>query len=386
MKALLTLCLILSSLSWTYTQSLSSGIKFDETAWNEILQKAREDNKLIFVDAFTTWCGPCKKMSKNVFTNRRVADFYNKKFINVKMDMERGDGPGLATDYDVFVYPTLLFIDGNGTLVHRAAGYHDVGQFVSLGKVALDPDRRLSAQEDKYANGNREADFLYDFAYTKMEAYDGTHPEIADQYLKTQTDWSTDKNLELIFDMVNDAQSPMFDYLVDHKGQFERKYGPASVFAKIQQLIFHELDGGNTLEDLDRLFKKAYPERADEMSARFRVTYYRQARDAEKFAEAATYYAKKYKVKDADELNDLAWSFYELVDEPRQLKRAVKWAKKSVKQQDTYYNNDTLAALYYKLQKQKPGRLAAQRAIALARESGEDYAETQELLDRINAL
>ena len=49
---------------------------------------------MIFLDAYASWCGPCKMLQKNVFTKKAVGDFYNSKFINVKMDMEKGEGPG----------------------------------------------------------------------------------------------------------------------------------------------------------------------------------------------------------------------------------------------------------------------------------------------------
>jgi tetratricopeptide (TPR) repeat protein len=82
-------------------------------------------------------------------------------------------------------------------------------------------------------------------------------------------------------------------------------------------------------------------------------------------------------------LNDIAWTFYTVVDDKKQLKQAVKWAQKSIKIDHNYYNHDTLAALYFKLGKKKKAIKSAKEAIKIAMEQEEDYSETQRLLDEI---
>jgi len=77
---------------------VSQGIQFESGSWADVLKKAKSQNKLIFVDAFTTWCGPCKKMTQNIFPDKNVGDFYNKNFINAKFDMEAGDGISMAAE------------------------------------------------------------------------------------------------------------------------------------------------------------------------------------------------------------------------------------------------------------------------------------------------
>ena len=72
--------------------SFGQGIEFFEGSWDEALNEAREDDKVIFVDAYAKWCGPCKKMAKDVFTQDRVGRFFNERFINIKMDMEEPEG------------------------------------------------------------------------------------------------------------------------------------------------------------------------------------------------------------------------------------------------------------------------------------------------------
>src|SRR3954471_13635384 len=75
-------------------------IEFDHGTFAELLARAKKENKMIYIDCYTSWCGPCKWMAKNVFTNDTVADFYNNNFVNAKIDMEKGEGIELAQKYD----------------------------------------------------------------------------------------------------------------------------------------------------------------------------------------------------------------------------------------------------------------------------------------------
>jgi thioredoxin-related protein len=116
-------------------EGAEKGIVFTAGSWAQILKKAKAENKIIFLDAYTTWCGPCKLLQKNVFTRADVAEVYNKNFINVKVDMESGEGPMLAQKYPLEGYPTLFFIDGNGNVVKEVIGYQQPETLIKIGKT-----------------------------------------------------------------------------------------------------------------------------------------------------------------------------------------------------------------------------------------------------------
>ena len=116
------------------TASAEPGIQFTDAAWKTHLAKAKAENKLVFLDAYTSWCGPCKMLQKNVFTQSTVGDFFNKEFINVKVDMEKGEGPDLALQYPLEGYPTLFFIDGDGKVVKKVLGYISPEELLAIGK------------------------------------------------------------------------------------------------------------------------------------------------------------------------------------------------------------------------------------------------------------
>ncbi|MBW6481636.1 MAG: thioredoxin family protein [Vicingaceae bacterium] len=118
-----------------FNEDVVGGIQFKKTNWNEVLSMAKKENKLIFMDIYATWCGPCKRLKANTFSDAEVGNLYNQKFINVAFDGEKGEGVELARKYGVRSYPTLLFLDGNGNIVKRTVGYHNAKEFIELGKT-----------------------------------------------------------------------------------------------------------------------------------------------------------------------------------------------------------------------------------------------------------
>jgi thioredoxin 1 len=120
--------------SVTYSDT---GIQFTSISFEEALKLAKKEKKNIFLDAYASWCGPCKMLKKNIFTQKEVGDFYNSNFINMAIDMEQGEGPQLAQKYKVQAYPTLLFINHKGEVIGSALGYHQADEILALGKKYL---------------------------------------------------------------------------------------------------------------------------------------------------------------------------------------------------------------------------------------------------------
>lgn len=117
------------------TKTAEKGIQFTEASWAAILKKAKQENKIIFFDAYTTWCGPCKLLQKNVFTREDVAKVFNDNFINVKFDMESGEGPALVKKYPIEGYPTLFFINSKGKVVKQLLGYQQPEELIKAAKA-----------------------------------------------------------------------------------------------------------------------------------------------------------------------------------------------------------------------------------------------------------
>lgn len=381
--------ILLLLLFLTFNLSAQDGIHFMEESWQKLLKKAEKEDKLIFLDAYTTWCGPCKMMSKDVFPDKKLGKLYNDKFINVQLDMEDEEGYPLGKKYKIRAYPSLLYINGRGEVVHRVVGYQDADQLKALADIVYDPELNLVGLQQRYEAGERDPDFLLKKAMAHSNAMDGQHMEALEAYFETQTDWSTMENMELIFMVADDIKSPLFKYLANHREEFELVFGKEAVINKLQQMVSQELYKNRndlpSLEKVDQLYARAYPDMADKLSARFRIDYYRMAGDQEKFLEATADYLGTYSSDNAMELNNAAWNFFELVDDPKHLKLALSWAQKSVELEPGYYNYDTLAALYFKLGEKKKALKTAKQAIAIAKAEGENFSATQALLDAIKS-
>lgn len=115
----------------------STQIVFIEDSWEEALKQAAQQNKYIFVDAYASWCGPCKMLKATTFKNARVAEFYNANFVNLAMDMEKGRGPELARLWRMEAYPTLIIFDQKGKPVLGSEGYIGANALIKFGQQAL---------------------------------------------------------------------------------------------------------------------------------------------------------------------------------------------------------------------------------------------------------
>ena len=103
---------------------VGSGIEFTDISLKKAKLKANKAEKYIFIDAYTDWCGPCKRMAATTFKDAEVAEFFNSEFINLKIEMEKNpDGRDIARQYGVNAYPTLLIIDSDGNLVKKTIGF-----------------------------------------------------------------------------------------------------------------------------------------------------------------------------------------------------------------------------------------------------------------------
>ena len=173
-------------------------MKFESGTWKEILTKAKTENKTIFVDVYTKWCGPCKHVSETVFPQEKLGEYYNSRFINFKIDAESPAGKEFVKTYPVTGYPTFFFIDGNGKVIHKIVGAKDVDGFISEAKMITMYARHGGIDNMMAAikNGTADKELLYDYY---ISANKKSKPEALNLYLKAlPTEELIDENNKLI--------------------------------------------------------------------------------------------------------------------------------------------------------------------------------------------
>lgn len=147
----------------TFSFSQDRSIKFESTrSLEKIVQKAMSEDKIIFIDCYADWCGPCKKLAAEVFTKNEVADFFNEHFINVKLDIEKDkDGEAVANAWGVTAYPTLLFIDPHSkNLTGKLVGAGDSNWLLEGAKRAINPDERLDVLVHRFEDANQDVEVI----------------------------------------------------------------------------------------------------------------------------------------------------------------------------------------------------------------------------------
>ncbi|MEO7174967.1 MAG: thioredoxin domain-containing protein [Saprospiraceae bacterium] len=380
--------LLLATLTISFANA-QTGIQFVEKPWAEVLQTAKAENKLIFVDAYTTWCGPCKMLSKNIFPQEAVGNAFNTQFVNAKVDMEKGEGIALAELYHVQAYPTLLFINGDGKMVHKGVGYREANELIALAATAQDPDKQLLSMEVKYAGGERNEEFLKNYMSALDESYDPDADKVAEAYLQTQNDWNSAENQEIIMQHAASEDSKMFNYLVANIEDFRTNYGLERVDGILQNVYVtpirkkYNKDEAQLFPKVQAAFDKVNAKKSAEYFSNFKIGYYSSMQNQAEYEKAVVEYMDKFGSENYAFLNQIAWNFYEKVSDKNLLEKALGWAKKSVQLTDGYANNDTLAALYYKTGQNKKAKEAGMHAIEIAKITGEDYSETESMLSKI---
>src|SRR5258708_111280 len=154
--SLLILCLAatISGIAQT-AASTADGVHFEEgLSWPQVLAKAKAENKPIFVDCYATWCQPCKFMDQKVYPIPEVGDYFNERFICVKVQMDvtkqdsaqtiawRPDAKSLTQTYKINAYPTFLFFSPEGTALHKMVGAQSAKSLIKLAEHAGNPDKQ----------------------------------------------------------------------------------------------------------------------------------------------------------------------------------------------------------------------------------------------------
>lgn len=216
----------------------ASGIEFFHGTWAEGVAKAKAENKKIFVDFFTEWCGPCLNMALTVFPQPEVGEVYNKDFVCMKIDAEKGEGVDLARKYGVRSYPSYIFVDpATEEMIHRSGGNKPAQDFINDTKGALNPKLSSIYLQEKYKSGNYDAAFLRD--YIRGAKYSGSRNTAGDfaKLLEIGGPLTDRENWDVFVECVRGFDNPYIKQISDNYGQFCSLFGREAVDAKLRDAL-----------------------------------------------------------------------------------------------------------------------------------------------------
>ncbi len=221
-------------------QAANRGIAFEAegTLFKQAVQKAKSTGKLIFVDCYTSWCGPCKTMLTTVFPQEMVGNFMNPRYLCLKIDMEKGEGPELAKKWQIAAYPTFIIFNSTGQEIGRFLGGCKAEEFIE--KVKKASEDNASAEMDKrFADGERDEAFLYSYLNTLGSAYKHSQCNAVAEALlegKAETFAGDKQRANVFMRYLSNPFHPAFIYTAKHPQALIAAVGETPVKMKIQQV------------------------------------------------------------------------------------------------------------------------------------------------------
>lgn len=368
--------------------AFAQGIKFEDSNFTAVLAKAKKENRLVFVDAYASWCGPCKLMVKNIFPLQTVGDFYNSHFVNAKIDMEKGEGVGLAKKYNVKVFPTYLFINGDGEEVHRTIGYVEEKDFIQFAKDAEDPSKRLTSLKKKFEGGEKDPEFLKNLAGLTIYNDAEFAGKVLERYFQQKTTMDQE-DVQMLLSGTQSTEGPLYKIFQSKKAEITKIF-PEDRYAKFDKnvkvnTVVKKSYNPDTKSWNDSYFltesqKFLTKDESEKVLKRAKAGRALKDKDIPTYEKLTLELYKDYSAANSDELNSVAWNFFENVSNKASLEKAVAWAQESVKKDESYANTDTLANLYNKIGDKKNAKIWAEKSVQLAKTEGQDSTDTEKLL------
>ncbi|PKQ63271.1 hypothetical protein BZG01_16245 [Labilibaculum manganireducens] len=355
----------------------AQGIAFEHGTLSEALAKAKKENKTVFMDCYTTWCGPCKYLAKNIFTQGEVGAFFNKNFVSVKMDMESEAGKPLMEKYQVSAFPTLLWLDADGNLQHKMVGAGDANTLLETAGVALDRKNNWAALNKQFEKGDRSSEFMQKYIMTSAKAGIDTK-EAVDSYFssKKTEELINAKDAELIASTIKSTSNPVFHFVLKNKARFYAVADKAQVDQFLEYTMLGEMAQLVRKGDMEALSRKKKEmialdkEVGTKMVAFFDMNMLQSDPDQRKFYQAMADYGIKYDFDNYGNLNQYAWTIAEAKEDldKELVNKAVKMAKRSVELNANFANIDTYACILNKDGQTEEAKIQAAKSIELAPE------------------
>ncbi len=374
------------------TNSLvGQGINFFHGTWEEAIELAAKEQKLIFVDAYAKWCGPCKRMARDVFSQESVGDFYNTNFINMKIDMEEGMGITFRRQYPVSAFPTLFFIDEKGEIVKKSVGGKRTPDFIGLGKTVMASYDRSGDFAEQYEKGDRNYDLVLNYINALNQAQKPSG-KIANDFLRNNNDLNQEQLANFLFAALVSSDTKVFDMYLDNIEAIKNIQGSEATLDKVEKACHNTVRTAMSFESLALLSDaqetmiKYHPAKGEEFRLRSSIDYARSLNDIKMLQESMYELTEQIisdqipeKVAVAEEL-----MLYHQLDETV-ANTAEQIMNKVVKKSSDPEHRFIYAQILKANNKSKKALKEAQKAYKSASDKDACYDDLEQLIDELKA-
>lgn len=243
----------------SFKKSAHVGVYFEDLTFEEALKKAKAQHKMLFIDCYTSWCGPCKYMSTTIFPMEKMGDFMNPRFVSVKYDMEKGEGPALLDKFGVQAFPTFVILNPDGTVRHILVGSDEADSFIERVKEAFDDDKATGVLDAKYAGGNRDKEFMLKYVNSLSSLHSPKAGQVAGELFGLLSDSERlSGKYWFIFSQpsLSPENSEAARYLLANRSKFNEIQGKPKVDNVLSKRYQQEVRGvfnGNMTKTVQRL-------------------------------------------------------------------------------------------------------------------------------------
>jgi thioredoxin-related protein len=351
-KSLWICCVILINITLVYNTN-AQGIKFNYGKWEEVKAEAKAQNKLIFIDFGTVWCAPCRYMQQNIFPQKEVGDFYNKNFICVTVDAEKGEGIMLARKYKVGGFPTLIFADAEEKVIYRVDSFLNVAELIKQGEIALTPRDDYGELNAKYLKDELNKDELYRYLLiVKTKGNARQLNEVLEKYVVLFPNVSIN-TFNAVAENVRSPDSKAFNFVEQHRDEFGKVAGKDMVDSFIRKTYLNDANYKNYKSEED------YVAAINNLKLKINLTeheeltiannHYYQTNNKEKFMAVASILAAKYDNNNDEALSLLIGGSEHFNLLPNDLLIVKSWAERALALNNNTVNALSLAMVYKSL-------------------------------------
>lgn len=373
-------------LSWSL--STTAQVQFIEATWSKAGKLAKKDQKFVFVDAYTDWCGWCKVMDKKTFSETEVGEYVNNHFVSIKIEMEKEEmGRKIAMKYGINSYPTFLIFDANERLVGKLVGFQSPEAFLKNLEEAIKPENQLK-QPGYSADFDQNYPEMYALTFAAKDNRKLPDSTTLVNYFKQEFDLSNEVNWRVVNRFSYAIDYPQMMTLLEQKDAIIQNFGKDEYYGFIDRFSGGRLQSAIKNRDrreMNRLltFMTARVEDPLNTLPYYSLAFSSQIEDWGNLVSTIENMRLQEMDLKLSFYNDYAWKIYEKCSDTSLVAKALSWMTPLIDEEAEWMYIDTYAALLYKSGEYDQAEKWARLAIESGKATGENVTETETLLSKI---